>query len=61
MTTDVRVAATSETDSVVVVPARWLRFLRRCLGLPPGRYVFVVSVYSTATDWSVLSIGKVES
>ena len=32
--------------SVIRVPQRWIRFLRRCLTLRPGRYMIVLSVYS---------------
>ena len=42
------------------VPSRWLRFLRRVLGLPPGRYIIVVSVSGDYCDWSVQQVGKVE-
>ena len=47
--------------SVMRVPQRWIRFLRRCLTLRPGRYMIVLSVYSDRCDWSVQEVGKVES
>lgn len=52
--------AAQSPGSVVVVPRRWLRFLRRCLGLGPGRYLVVLSVYGDGTDWSVQEVGRVE-
>ena len=47
--------------SVMRVPQRWIRFLRRCLQLRPGRYMIVISVYNDRCDWSVQEVGKVEN
>lgn len=47
-------------ESVVRVPQRWLRFLRRCLALRPGRYIIVVTVSSDFCDWTVTEAGRVE-
>lgn len=46
--------------SVMRVPQRWIRFLRRCLQLRPGRYMIVVSVYNDRCDWSITEVGRVE-
>ncbi len=48
--------------SVMRVPQRWIRFLRKCLNLRPGRYMIVITVHSdrNACDWSVVDVGKVE-
>jgi hypothetical protein len=53
-------AENTAVASVVRVPQRWLRFLRKCLHLRPGRYMIVVSVYSEECDWSIIEAGKVE-
>jgi hypothetical protein len=45
----------------VVVANHWLKLLRRLLGLPPGRYVLVISVRPDDCDWSVLDVGKIEA
>lgn len=57
---DAGAAPAQRERAVLRVPKRWLRFLRRVLGLPPGRYIIVVSVSSDACDWSVQQVGKVE-
>lgn len=54
-----RAPALRERD-VLHVPKHWLRFMRRALGLPPGRYIIVVSVSEDTCDWSVRQVGKVE-
>lgn len=54
------VSIASPSESVVRVPQRWLRFLRRCLGLPTGRYIIVITVHSDRCDWTVTDAGKVE-
>lgn len=46
--------------SVMRVPQRWIRFLRKCLNLRPGRYMIVLSVHGDRCDWSVVDVGKVE-
>lgn len=46
--------------SVMMVQRRWLKFLRRCLGLSQGRYIIVLSVGNQDCDWSVQEVGKVE-
>lgn len=46
--------------SILTVPGRWLKFLRRCLGLQPGRYILVLTVERDRTDWSVQEVGKIE-
>ena len=39
----------------------WLRkFIARVLGLQPGRYTIVLSVYRDTCDWTVQQIGKIE-
>jgi len=50
----------ADTGKPVVVPKRWMRFLRRVMGLAPGRYVIVVSVGAEGCDWSVVDAGKIE-
>lgn len=46
--------------SYVQIPERWLRFARRCLGLPPGRYTIHLTVHPSDCDWTVQDLGKVE-
>lgn len=46
--------------SVMRVPQRWIRFLRKCLTLRPGRYMIVLSVHNDRCDWSVVDAGRVE-
>lgn len=46
--------------SVMRVPQRWIRFLRKCLTLRPGRYMIVITVHNDRCDWSVVDVGKVE-
>ncbi len=46
--------------SVLTAPQRWIRFLRKCLTLRPGRYMIVLSVHNDRCDWSVVDAGKVE-
>ena len=46
--------------SVMRVPQRWIRFLRKCLNLRPGRYMIVLSVHGDHCEWSVVDAGKVE-
>lgn len=48
------------SESVMRVPQRWIRFLRRCLALRPGRYIIVVTVSEERCDWTVTEAGKVE-
>ena len=51
----------SSSATVITVQRRWLKFLRRCLGLSQGRYIIVLSVSNQNCDWSVQEVGKVES
>ncbi len=46
--------------SVVTVPRRWLKFLRRVMGLAPGRYQLVLSVQADRCDWTVVELGRIE-
>jgi len=46
--------------TVVSIPARWSRFLRRVSTLPEGRYIVVLTVGDDSCDWSVESAGRVE-
>jgi len=46
--------------SVMREPQRWIRFLRKCLTLRPGRYMIVLSVHNDRCDWSVVDAGRVE-
>ena len=46
--------------SLITVQRRWVRFLRRCLGLQPGRYILVLTVEEKECDWSLQTVGKVE-
>ncbi len=46
--------------SVVTVPRRWLKFLRRVMGLSPGRYQLVLSVQADRCDWTVVELGRIE-
>lgn len=48
------------SESIMHVPQRWIRFLRRCLALRPGRYIIVVTVSEERCDWTVTEAGKVE-
>lgn len=52
--------AIMSSASMMTVPRRWLKFLRRCLGLNQGRYIIVLSVGNQECDWSVQEVGKVE-
>lgn len=42
------------------LPACWQRLIRRLLALPDGRYQITITVIDNVSDWSVLSLGKVE-
>lgn len=53
--------AIMSSASVITVQRRWLKFLRRCLGLSQGRYIIVLSVSNQDCDWSVQEVGKVEN
>lgn len=53
-------ADVTHASKPVVVPVRWLRLLRRLMGLPSGRYVIVLSVSTDHCDWSVTDAGRVE-
>lgn len=46
--------------TLVSLPARWGRFLRRMSTLPEGRYIVVLTVGDDSCDWSVEQIGRVE-
>lgn len=59
--TEADVAIMSSAATVITVQRRWLKFLRRCLGLAQGRYIIVLSVSNQDCDWSVQEVGKVES
>lgn len=54
-------AETGVVASVMRVPQRWIRFLRRCLQLRPGRYLIVITVHNDRCDWSVQEVGRVEN
>lgn len=53
-------AETGAVASIMRVPQRWIRFLRKCLTLRPGRYLIVLSVHTDRCDWSVVDAGRVE-
>lgn len=57
-----RIQASGEgtAGSVITVPVRWLRLLRRLLALQNGRYILVLTVADDHCDWSVQDVGKVE-
>lgn len=40
-------------------PRRWIKFLRALMGLHPGRYSIVLSIWATGIDYSIISIGEV--
>jgi len=53
-------ATEADTGKPIIVPKRWLRFLRRVMGLQQGRYLIIVSVETNQCTWSVLDAGKIE-
>ncbi len=66
MGTNIQLKASDEGDiltpsaSLITVPRRWLKFMRRCLGLQPGRYILVLTIEEQECDWSLQAVGRVE-
>jgi hypothetical protein len=46
-------------DSVLDLPTWAVKFMRRVMGLQPGRYMILLTV-GDDRDWTVARIGKVE-
>lgn len=53
-------AANEPPAPTLIVPKRWLRLLRRLLGLPSGRYVIVLTVDQGHCEWSIAEAGRIE-
>lgn len=43
-----------------MIPERWVKFLRRLMGLKSGRYAIYLTITQDALDWSVVELGAVE-
>ncbi|MCC6458809.1 MAG: hypothetical protein IT328_27945 [Caldilineaceae bacterium] len=41
-------------------PERWVKFLRRVMGLRSGRYAIYLTITQDALEWNVIDLGSVE-
>lgn len=43
------------------IKSRWLKLLRCLMGLQPGRYQIILSLWPAGMDWSVQPLGAVHT